>query len=151
MNAKRAAAAGLIATASMTSLLLVEPSIGLPKIAIGVALSGAISAFSSHAAIGAAWGWVLDVIVGVVFALIYAGYLVDRLPGSAFVRGLLFGCMVFVLAQLVFAPMTGTGVFSHGDIELLLGGLLGHLVFGGVVGYVYGDGRTPSPRVAMQS
>ena len=39
MDAKRAAAAGLIGTASMTALLLVEPSIGLPQIAIGQTLS----------------------------------------------------------------------------------------------------------------
>ena len=39
MDAKRAAAAGVIATASMTALLMVEPSIGLPKIAIGETLS----------------------------------------------------------------------------------------------------------------
>jgi len=151
MNAKRAVAAGVIATASMTSLLLVEPSIGFPRIAVGSILSGVISAVSSHAPIGAVWGWVLDVVVGAVFALVYAAYLVDRLPGSGFVRGLLFGCMVFVLAQLVFAPMTGTGVFSHGDIELLAGGLLGHLVFGGVLGYVYGEGGAQAPRVEMQA
>jgi uncharacterized membrane protein YagU involved in acid resistance len=151
MNAKRAVAAGVIATAVMTSLLLVEPSIGLPRIAIGVILSSVMSAVSSHAAIGAFWGWVLDVLLGIVFALVYAGYLVKRLPGGAFVRGLLFGCMVFVLAQLVFAPMTGTGVFSNGDLELLAGGLLGHLVFGGVLGYVYGEGDAPSPQLAPQA
>ena len=55
------------------------------------------------------------------------------------VRGLIFGVLVFIVAQLVFAPLTGSGVFSNGDIVLLLGGLLGHLVYGSVVGYVYGD------------
>lgn len=150
MNVKRAAAAGVIATASMTSLFLIEPAIGLPRIAIGAILAGAISATSSHAAVGPAWGWVVDFAVGVIFAWIYAGYLVNRLPGGVIVRGLLFGCIVFVLAELIFAPLTGSGVFSHGDIQLLVGAFLGHLVFGGIVGYVYGEGHAASPRAAMQ-
>jgi Family of unknown function (DUF6789) len=140
MDAKRAAAAGVIATASMTALLMVEPSVGLPKIAIGETLSSSMSAVSSFTAVGPAGGWVVDVIVGVLFAWIFAAYLYNRLPGSPFVRGLLFGCGVFVLAQLVFAPITGSGVFSRGDLELLAGGLLGHLVYGGVVGFVYAGG-----------
>lgn len=151
MNAKRAAAAGVIATAAMTSLLLVEPSIGLPRIAIGVSLSNVISAVSSHAEIGAFWGWVLDLAVGVIFAMIYASYFEDRLPGGAFMRGVIFGFFVFLLSQIIFAPATGAGFFSSGDIELLIGGLLGHLVFGGVLGYVYGETHMHSPQVAMQA
>ena len=147
MDAKRAAAAGVIATASMTALLMVEPSIGLPKIAIGETLSSSMSAISSVTAVGPAGGWLLDLIVGVVFAMIYAAYFDQRLPGSRFVRGLLFGVVVFIVAQLIFAPATGSGFFSHGDLELLAGGLLGHLVYGGVVGYVYG-GEVPSPAAA---
>ena len=56
MNAKRAMAAGAIATASMTALLLVEPSIGLPQIAIGQIVSSTMSAVSSHTAVGPAGG-----------------------------------------------------------------------------------------------
>jgi uncharacterized membrane protein YagU involved in acid resistance len=144
MDTKRAAAAGVIGTATMTALLLVEPSIGLPKIAIGEMLSSSMSALSSRTTMGPAAGWVLDVLIGVLFALAYAGYLDRRLPGTPVVRGLLFGCLVFVLAQLIFAPLTGSGVFSGGDAVLLLGGLFGHLVFGSVVGYVYGDASRAS-------
>lgn len=138
MNTKRAIAAGVIGTASMTALLLIEPSIGLPKIAIGETLSSTMGALSSGAAMAPAVGWVLDVVVGIIFALIYAAYLDQRLPGTPLKRGYLFGCLVFVLAQIVFAPLTGSGFFSGGDLVLLIGGLLGHLVYGGVVGYVYG-------------
>lgn len=142
MDSTRATVAGLIATASMTALLLVEPSIGLPQIAIGQTLSSTMTAISSHTAVGPAGGWLVDAIVGVVFAIFYAAYLDQRLPGPPFVRGVLFGCGVFVLAQLIFSPLSGNGVFSHGDLELLVGSLLGHLVYGGVVGYVYGGANT---------
>ncbi len=144
MDTKRAAAAGLIGTATMTALLLVEPSIGLPKIAIGEMLSSSMSALSSQTPMGPAAGWIVDVLVGVVFALIYAGALDRRLPGTPVVRGLIFGCFVFVLAQLIFAPLTGSGLFSNGDVVLLIGGLLGHLVYGGTVGYVYGANSASS-------
>lgn len=127
----------------MTALLLIEPSIGLPKIAIGEMLSSSMSALSSQTPMGPAAGWVVDVLVGVALALIYAGLLDRRLPGTPVVRGLIFGILVFVLAQLVFAPLTGSGLFSNGDVVLLLGGLLGHLVYGSVVGYVYGAPAAP--------
>lgn len=139
MDTKRAVAAGAIATASMTALLLVEPSVGLPQIAIGQIVSSTMSAVSSHTAVGPALGWLIDLAVGIVLALIYAGWVGRKLPGSPFVRGLWFGAIVFVAAQLVFAPLTGSGVFSGGDVQLLIGGLLGHLVYGGVVGYVCGE------------
>jgi hypothetical protein len=35
-------------------------------------------------------------------------------------------------------PLVGGGVFSHGDVELLAGSLVGHLVYGGVIGWIYG-------------
>jgi uncharacterized membrane protein YagU involved in acid resistance len=143
MDTKRATAAGVIGTATMTALLLVEPSIGLPKIAIGEMLSSSMTALSSQTTMGPAAGWILDAVIGVLFALVYAGVLDRRLPGTPLVRGLLFGGLVFVLAQLVFSPLTGSGVFSNGDVVLLLGGLFGHLVYGGTVGYVYGGNSKP--------
>lgn len=137
MNAARAVAAGLIATASMTALLLIEPSVGLPQIAIGQILSTSLALASAHLSLGAAGGWVVAFLVGVVFALIYAGVFAGRLPGGPFPRGVLYGIMVFLLAQVVFMPAVGGGFFSRGDAHLLLGSLLGHVVYGGVMGYVY--------------
>jgi uncharacterized membrane protein YagU involved in acid resistance len=125
MNSTRAVAAGLIGTASMTALLLIEPSLGLPNIAIGQILSGA------------AIGWCIHFGVGVVFALVYAAVFVRRLPGGPFVRGVLYGGLIFLLAQLIFMPLVGGGVFSRGDAEMIAGSLLGHLVYGGVVGWIY--------------
>jgi uncharacterized membrane protein YagU involved in acid resistance len=137
MNTARAAAAGLIGTGVMTALLLVEPSVGLPKIAMGQVLSTALGLASAHLATGAALGWLLHFLIGMVLALIYAAYFDRRLPGGPLVRGLLYGVVVFVVAQLVFMPLVGGGVFSHGDPELLAGSLLAHLVYGGLTGWIY--------------
>ncbi len=151
MNTKRAIVAGLVATVVMTTLWLVEPRLGLPRLAVGNMLSSLLAVATAYAPIGPTVGWTIHGVVGVVFALIYAAALVQRLPGSPLARGLCFGGLIFVLAQLVFMPLVGAGVFSRGDPPLLAGSLIGHLVFGGLVGVIYGDpGRAAGlpPRAA---
>ena len=138
MNTSRAVAAGLIGTAAMTALLLVEPSIGLPKIAMGQVLGSSLGLASALPSVGPALGWGLHFVIGALLALVYAGLLARRLPGPPLVRGVLYGLLVFVLAQVVFMPFVGGGLFSRGDVELILGSLLGHLLYGGLVGWVYG-------------
>ena len=139
MNTSRAIAAGLIATASMTALLLIEPAVGLPEIAIGQLLSTSLSVTTAHLSIGPAMGWATHFLVGVAWALVYAGVVLTRLPGTPLVRGLLYGVLVFLLAQALFMPLVGAGFFSRGDPSTLAGGLLGHLVYGGVLGWIYGS------------
>lgn len=138
MDTGRAVIAGAIATGTMTALLLVEPSIGLPQIAVGQLLSTAMSVGVAHLNVGAAGGWLLHLVMGVVLALIYASAVQARLPGRPAMRGALFGAMVFVVAQLLFMPLVGAGFFSRGDAQLLAGSLLGHLVYGAVLGWIYG-------------
>ena len=138
MNLTRAAAAGLIGTAVMTTLLLIEPSVGLPQIAMGQILSTSMGSTAAHLPNGPAVGWLIHFVMGMVLAMVYAAFIVRVLPGSALVRGSIFGVLVFVLAQVTFMPLVGGGVFSHGDLELLAGSLLGHLVYGASMGWIYG-------------
>jgi uncharacterized membrane protein YagU involved in acid resistance len=149
MNAARAAVAGLLGTAAMTALLLIEPSIGLPKIAMGQVLSSSLGLTTAHLSIGPAVGWALHFVIGMVLALIYGAAFDGRLPGGPVLRGVLYGCLVFVVAQVVFMPVVGGGFFSRGDPELLAGSLLGHLLYGAVVGWTYGGVGEPrhDPRV----
>jgi hypothetical protein len=56
-------------------------------------------------------------------------------------RGVLYGFLIFIVAQLVFMPAVGAGVFSRGDVSMILGSLIGHLVYGGLVGGIYGGPR----------
>jgi uncharacterized membrane protein YagU involved in acid resistance len=147
MNAARAAVAGLLGTAAMTALLLVEPSVGLPKIAMGQVLSSSLGLATAHLAIGPAVGWALHFVIGMVLALIYGAVFAGRLAGRPVLGGMLYGCLVFVVAQVVFMPLVGGGFFSRGDPELIAGSLLGHLLYGAVVGWTYGavgeSGRHP--------
>jgi uncharacterized membrane protein YagU involved in acid resistance len=138
MNAKRAAAAGAIGTGVLTALWLVEPAIGLPNIAVGQILSTFMSVSVAHLRVGIAGGWAVHLVVGILLALAYASFLAERLPGPPAGRGAIYGIMVFILAQIAFMPLVGAGFFSGGDIQLLIGSLLGHIVYGMVVGWIYG-------------
>ena len=67
---------------------------------------------------------------------------------------MLYGAMVFVVAQVVFMPLVGGGFFSRGDLELITGSLLGHLLYGGVIGWSYhggGDDRVFAHRGAASA
>lgn len=131
VNFGRAALAGLGATAAMTMLMLAAPMMGMPKMLIGDMLGMFLH-------IGSAAGWVMHAMIGVVLALIYAGVVAEGLPGNRAVRGMLYGFVVFLVAQLVVSPMMGGGVFSGGNVSMIMGSLLGHLVYGAVLGGVYG-------------
>ncbi len=138
MNAKRAVLAGLVGTATMTALWLVEPKLGLARFAAGDMLSSLLAVLTAYASLGPALGWTIHVTVGVVLALLYAARFNTRLPGSSMMRGLLYGGLIFLVAQLLFMPLVGAGLFSRGDPAMLLGSLAGHLVYGGLVGLLYG-------------
>jgi len=139
MNARRALVAGAAGTAAMTMLMLVAPMMGMPKMAIGEMLGGFLG-------IGSAAGWAMHGVIGLVLGTIYAAAAAGRLPGGTAIRGAVYGFLVFLVAQLVVMPMMGAGVFSGGETAVILGSLLGHLVYGGVVGVTYG--WSPVPRTA---
>lgn len=136
-HASRAIAAGAIGTGVVTALWLVEPSVGLPKIAVGQILSTFMSVSVAHMDVGAAGGWLIHLVAGVVLALIYAWLFAPRLPGPPVVRGAVYGMFVFILAQIFFVPLVGAGFFSAGDVQMLLGSLIGNVVYGVVVGWIY--------------
>jgi hypothetical protein len=133
VNLGRGIAAGAVGTAAITMLMLGAPLMGLPKMPIGEMLG-------SFLHIGSAAGWAMHVVIGLVLALIYAGWFASRLPGGPAVSGAIYGFGVFLVAQLAVTPMMGGGVFSGGNIPMIMGSLMGHLVYGALVGAVYGGG-----------
>ena len=127
----RAVVAGLVGTAVMTMLMLAAPMMGMPPMPIGEMLGQFLR-------IGTAAGWAMHVMIGLVLAGIYAALLAGRLPGAPALRGAIFGFAVFLVAQVVVTPMMGGGVFSGGNLAMIGGSLMGHLVYGGIVGAIYG-------------
>lgn len=135
-NSSRAILAGLVATAAMTMLMLAGPMMGMPKMPIGEMLA-------SFMGIPAALGWVAHFMIGAVLGFVYAQAFVERLPGSSAVRGALYGLIPWCLAQVMVNPMMGAGFFASNTpapLMMVMGSLLGHLVYGAVLGGVYGKG-----------
>ncbi len=133
VNVGRGIVAGAIGTAAITMLMLGAPLMGMPKMPIGDMLGTFLH-------IGSAAGWAMHVVVGLTLALIYAAWFAARLPGGPAVSGAIYGLGVFLVAQLVVMPMMGGGVFSGGNLPMIMGSLMGHLVYGALVGAIYGGG-----------
>lgn len=142
MNTGRSVLAGLAGTTVMTGLMLAGPKMGMPEMDLGAMLGNFLR-------IGAGAGWVTHFVIGTVLAVIYAAFFASRLPGATPVRGALYGLIVFFVAQLVAMPVMGGAVFSGGNLAMIVGSLLGHLIYGAVVGAIYGvpgEVAHPSPR-----
>lgn len=129
-NLGRGLLAGAVGTAAITMLMLGAPLMGMPKMPIGEMLG-------SFLHIGSAAGWAMHVVIGLVLALIYAGWFATRLPGGPALRGAIYGFGVFLVAQVVVTPVMGGGVFSGGNMPMIAGSLMGHLVYGALVGLIY--------------
>ena len=130
INWSRAALAGLLGTAAMTAVgVWVAPLMGLPPMNPALLLAGKMGG-------SVALGWLGHLMLGSVLALFYAA-VAPRLPGPAWMRGALYGLALWLLTQLAVLPMMGRALFS-GSAATALGSLLGHLVYGVVLGATYG-------------
>ncbi len=93
----------------------------------------------------------------VIFPLIYTYVLYRVLPGSPATRGVVFGVLLWLAAQLMVMPLMGAGLFSlrAGGVMAATASLLGHVVYGGLLGFLVGGTcacRTAgSPGVARAS
>lgn len=126
----RAILAGIIGTAVMTAVgLWVAPLMGMPPMNPAEMLAGAMGG-------SLVLGWIGHFMIGTILAIGYA-LVAPWLAGPPMLRGALYGIAPFLLAQIVVMPMMGMPVFS-GSVVMAMGSFIGHLVYGGVVGGVYG-------------
>jgi len=88
-------------------------------------------------------GMLAHFLIGAVaLPAVFAMVLWDKLPGgSGWMKGLVFGVALWLIAQLVVMPMAGAGMFSANHPEqmmALVGSLMGHAVYGMVLGWWFG-------------
>lgn len=89
--------------------------------------------------LGALWavGLAMHFLNGsVIFPLVYALVLFRYLKGASTVRGITFGVLLWLTAQLVVMPVMSAGVFSSGmgGIMAVLASLMAHVVYGALLG-----------------
>ena len=133
--------AGMVATAVMTGFMFLAPMMGLPKMNPAEMLSGMMG-------VPVIAGYLIHFMIGVIFAAAYV-YLFNpkvRIQ-SKLVKGILFGFAVFIFAQLmlfIIGKMMPMPMPQDNMMLMMLGSLIGHLVYGIVVALVV-------PAYAVQS
>jgi uncharacterized membrane protein YagU involved in acid resistance len=124
--------AGLVATVAMTMVTLVAPLMGFPPMNPPQMLAGMMG-------FPLAIGWVMHFMIGVIFALAYTFLFRDRVAiANRIVKGIAFGLAVFVFALIMMVALSalmGPMAEPQGSLLLLLvGGAMGHMIYGLVVG-----------------
>ncbi len=87
----------------------------------------------------------------VIFPLIFGFLLYSRFPGAPVVKGILWGLILWFLAQAMVMPMMGAGFFASGTPQpfmTVFGSLMGHVVYGAILGLIYGPQPAVQPRMA---
>ena len=131
-NVTRLMLGGFIGTLAMTAMMyLVAPMMGV-RMDIAAMLGSML---------GGSWaaGMAMHFINGtVLFPLVYGYLLVSRLPGPPLLRGALWGVVLWLIAQMMVMPMMGAGLFSAaaGGMVAAVGSLVGHLLYGTILGSV---------------
>lgn len=111
--------AGIIATAVMSLLIFLSPYFGFPRISVWEIIANLLN-------IPLIFGWIIHFLVGIFFAFIYLSFFKRRLPGNSAIKGMIFSLLPFFLSQTA-------SLFSSNFITIL-GSLIGHLVYGAVLG-----------------
>jgi hypothetical protein len=127
----RAAAAGIAGAFVMSAVgLWVAPLMGIPP------MNPADMLAAQFGGVGLL-GWTGHLLIGVILALGYT-LVAPWLAGPPTARGGVYAIGPFLMAQILVIPMMGMPLFS-GSWVLAAGSLIGHLVYGAVVGALYGS------------
>ena len=137
MNIGKGILGGIVATAVLSGLMLMKNAMGImPQLDIIKMLSSMMGvsmavAWMAHFGIGAMWG--------ALFALAYR-----VIPGgTAVVKGMLLLTGAWLVMMVMVMPMAGAGLFGmHMGLMAPMMTLVLHLVFGAVLGLVYGNRTT---------
>lgn len=144
-NLVGAVISGVIATAVMTVMMTMAPRMGMPKMDMPGLLGSMFGAPGNKM-----MGLVMHFMMGIVFAIVYAILFSTISDPSIIVLGVIFGVVHWLIAGFMtgMMPMMHQGIKS-GEVSApgmymnsmgmmgFVGGLMGHMVFGLVVGIVY--------------
>lgn len=126
---KQAIIGGLAGTVAMTMVVFIAPMMGMPKMNPAAMLAMMMG-------LPLIVGWVMHFMIGVIFTLMYVFLLypvIKKITGTI-AKGLIFGFAAFVVGQIAMAVMgaaLGGMPKPEGSMMMVvLGGIIGHLVFG---------------------
>ena len=77
----------------------------------------------------------------VIFPLIYVFALYGVLPGAPWLKGLIWGLVLWLVSQTAMPMMMGMPMFGGGNVMMVMGSLMGHAAYGVLLGLVGGEGE----------
>ncbi len=145
MNVFGAIVAGFIGTVVISMVMAMAPKMGMPKMDI-VGMLGSMLGKPNRML-----GWMMHFMMGIVFALIYAFLWSLGVGSPTWLNGLILGAIHWLIIGMAMGmvPMMHAGIKSgavkapglwmtnNGEMMAFIGGLLGHMVFGLVVAFIY--------------
>lgn len=133
---KNAVFGGIAGTIVMTLMMMfVAPMMTGMPMDIAAMLGGMLGGYTM--------GMIAHIMMGVVvFPLVYV-FIYNYLPGAPIVRGLIWGVILWLAAIIVVMPMAGAGFLMSniGGMVAVMAALMGHLVYGGLLGAIAGSGE----------
>lgn len=135
IDIKKAVLGGVVATIVMTLMAMyVAPMMTGMPMDIAAMLAGMLG--GSYML-----GMLAHVMMGVVvFPLIYAFVVYERVPGAPVLRGAIWGAVLWAVAVTMVMPMAGAGFLmaNIGGLMAVMASLMAHLVYGGILGAMAG-------------
>jgi len=137
MNWIGAIIAGLVGTAVMTMMMYLAPKMGMPKMDILGMLGSMFTADKKTAS----WlGGMIHFMMGAIFAIIFALLWNAGIGNATWLWGLIFGAVhgvVAIMAMPMMMRMHPRPPQMDSGSMMMVGQMMGHLVFGLVVALVY--------------
>lgn len=130
---------GFIATFVMAMVAFLQGGVGLPVIDIGHIGKESFNEVHINGPYTIVWGNIAYLIGGILLALIWVVFLHKLIPGNWFVKGVIYGVILSVVAGLIISPLASlaagdaVGIFYHDTWTpglILLAGLVMHLAYG---------------------
>ena len=118
---------GTIGTAIMSFVMFIASMMGMPKMSPPNMLAGMMG-------MPVIVGWVMHFIIGIIFALAYSYLFAPKVKiGNIFLKGAVFGFVVFVFAQIMMAIMGAMLPMPKMEGSMMLtmiGSMIGHIIYG---------------------
>lgn len=136
MHIGKGMAAGLVATLVLSALMVLQSMMGIaPQMNLPGMLAGLTGAADNLLV-----GWIVHFLIGVVVYGVAIAWAARSGRGNSFIaQGVLIAVVGWVIMMAVLMPMAGAGLFGLGmGIGLPVMTLVLHLIYGAVLGWMYG-------------
>jgi uncharacterized membrane protein YagU involved in acid resistance len=134
INAVRVIFAGLVGALSMALASYVFNAMGVPMVDFGRLIATKMLGYHSH---GTRLGFAMHLVNGVLLALLYAVLVAQWLPGTPWMKGIIYGILLWLGMMLVVLPALGDGVLGLKTSRAVApSALAAHLLYGLSLGLI---------------